>query len=96
MNLGNVIVMARKKIGLTQEDFAKKCGLSQNYISHIENNKREPNLKTIKQIGMELNIPVPILFFLALDESDIPNNKKEAFNIIAPTFQSFMRELFVK
>ena len=41
----------RKKLHLSQDEFAKICGLSRVYISNLENNKVEnPGSKTLEQI----------------------------------------------
>lgn len=51
MNLGERINFFRKKLNLSQEEFGKKCGLSRNAIYNYENNKREPNVKTLKKMA---------------------------------------------
>ena len=47
-----------------------KKPISQSYLSQIENNQKEPNISTLKLISNQLQVAVPILFFLALDEAD--------------------------
>ena len=68
MDLGNVIKINRKKKGQTQNEFASLCGITQTYLSQIEGNLKEPNLSTLKLISENLNIPLPILFFLSMTE----------------------------
>ncbi len=94
MNLGNTIKNIRKKKGQTQKEFASLCGISQTYLSKIENNSKEPNLSTLKIISEKLEIPLPILFFLSMTETDIPENKREAFKIINPSIKSLVDEFF--
>jgi transcriptional regulator with XRE-family HTH domain len=94
MNLGVTIKNIRKQKGQTQSEFASACGISQTYLSQIENNQREPNLSTLKIISNELNVPLPILFFLSLNIDDIQQNKREAFEIISPSVKSLVNEFF--
>jgi transcriptional regulator with XRE-family HTH domain len=94
MNLGVTIKNIRKQKGQTQSEFALACGISQTYLSQIENNQREPNLSTLKIISNELNVPLPILFFLSLNIDDIQQNKREAFEIISPSVKSLVNEFF--
>ena len=92
MNIGKVIRDARKQKGQTQNEFALSCKITQTYLSQIENNSKEPNLSTLKMISEKLDIPLPILFFMSLNEEDISPEKREAFAIINPSLKSFMNE----
>lgn len=94
MDLGNTIKNIRKRKGLTQNKFAKMCSISQTYLSQIENNKKEPNLSTIKAIGTQLNVPLPVLFFLSMTEEDIQPQKREAYNMVSPSVKSLVNEFF--
>lgn len=46
----------RKEAGLTQEKFAQKMGISQNYVNLIENNKKKPGERLISDICQQFNI----------------------------------------
>jgi len=94
MDLGATIKNLRKQSGQTQTEFATTCGITQTYLSQIENNQKEPNLSVLGEISKQLNIPVPILFFLSLNEEDIPENKRQTFMIMGPPIKSFINELF--
>jgi len=94
MDLGIVIKRKRKAIGLTQTEFATNCGITQTYLSQVEGNLKEPNLSTLKVISKELDLPLPILFFLSLTDEDVSPNKREAFEIISPSVKSLVNEFF--
>ena len=94
MDLGITIKNIRKQKGQTQTEFASACGITQTYLSQIESNQREPNLSTLKLISNQLNIPLPILFFLSLNKDDVQQNKREAFEIISPSVKSLVNEFF--
>ncbi|MCZ8089342.1 helix-turn-helix transcriptional regulator [Flavobacterium sp.] len=94
MNLGTVIKNIRKQKGQTQSEFASVCGITQTYLSQIEGNLKEPNLSTLKEISNNLDVPLPILFFLSLDENDVNPEKRKAFEIINPSVKSLVSEFF--
>ncbi len=48
--LGVLIEEARKKLNLTQEELADKCGTNKAYISRIENNASDIRLSTLMRI----------------------------------------------
>jgi DNA-binding XRE family transcriptional regulator len=48
--LGVLLEEARHKLGLTQEELAKKCGTNKSYISRIENNSSDIRLSTLMKI----------------------------------------------
>ena len=95
MDLGTTIKSVRKQKGLKQNQFAELCEITQSYLSQIENNLKDPNLSTLKIISIQLNTPLPILFFLSLDNSDIDPSKEKAYEMIAPSIKSLINEFFV-
>jgi len=94
MDIGQIIKDVRKKQGVSQKKLALKCELSQAYLSQIETNQKEPNLSTLKVIAANLNIPLPILFFMSLEDNDISEQKREAFNVVSPAIKSMLNEFF--
>ncbi len=46
----------RKEKGFTQEALAEKSGLSQQYISGLENGRRNPTIVTIYELAMALGV----------------------------------------
>lgn len=94
MNLGRAIKQIRHQKGIKQILLAEKSGISQTYLSQIENNIKEPNISTLKSICEILNIPLPVLFFLAIDSNDIAPDKRSAFMHLAPSINSMIAEFF--
>jgi transcriptional regulator with XRE-family HTH domain len=94
MDLGSVIKNIRKQKGQTQAEFASMCGITQTYLSQIESNLKEPNLSILKTIGEQLNVPLPILFFLSMTKDDVQPNKRKAFEIVSPSVKSLVNEFF--
>ncbi len=94
MDLGSIIKKRRKQKRYTQSELAELCGITQTYLSQIENNSKEPNLSTIKVIANHLDVPLPILFFLSLNDDDVSPEKRDAFKMISPSVNSLVNEFF--
>lgn len=60
--LSETLVEKRKEIELTQQEMAKKIGVSRQYYNDIENGKRQPSVGTAKKIGELLEIDWTIFF----------------------------------
>lgn len=95
MDLGRAIAQLRKKQCLNQKSLARKCSISQTYLSQIENNRKDPNLSTLKEISRALEVPLPILFFLAMNDGDIPEGKREAFGQLLGPIKAMVHEVFI-
>ena len=61
-DMQNKIRVRRKELGLSQEELAKKCGVSRQTINAIENNKYDPTLSLAFSLARELSIKVDELF----------------------------------
>ena len=54
--VGENTARIRKEKGLTQEALAEKSGLSQQYISGLENGLRNPTIVTLHELASALGI----------------------------------------
>lgn len=61
MNLGERVKIKRENLKLTQEQLAGALGLTSQYISAIEQNKRIPSLLSLVQLANELGTSVDYL-----------------------------------
>lgn len=61
-NMENTIRSRRKELGLSQEELAKKCGVSRQTVNAIENNKYDPTLSLAFRLARELQLTVDELF----------------------------------
>ena len=48
----------REGEGLTQEDFAQRCGISVSFASLLERGERSPSYETLLQVAAALRLPV--------------------------------------
>lgn len=58
----NRIREKRKELKLSQEELAKKCGVSRQTINAIENDKYDPTLTLAFSLARELHVTVDELF----------------------------------
>lgn len=59
---GNNLKKYRMAIGMSQEEFAEKCGLHRTYISAVECYRRSISLENIQRIADALGIETYKLF----------------------------------
>lgn len=95
MDIGTTIKSIRRSKGFKQGHLANLIDITQSYMSLIEKNKKSPNLSTLQKISDSLEVPLPIIFFLSLELSDVPTEKQDAFQMIFPSIDSFVRTLFL-
>ena len=69
-NIGSAIKRAREQCGLSQNQLAKRSGVSQSGISSIESTTKSPSLDTIADIAQALHMSVIALLELADSETD--------------------------
>lgn len=62
IDMENIIRDKRKQMGLSQENLAKKCGVSRQTVNAIENNKYDPTLNLAFSLARELQVTVDELF----------------------------------
>ena len=60
----NQIHVLRKQLGISQEDLARRCGVSRQTINAIENNKYNPTLELAMKLARRLDLHVDEIFFL--------------------------------
>lgn len=63
MNIGKGIRFVRVASGLRQGEIARRLGISQNYLSLLENNKAEPSMALLKKMSQVFGIPASFLLW---------------------------------
>lgn len=74
INLGKRIKEFRKIRGLTQKQLAEKLGVTTITIQNYENNRREPNIETLKKIADALEVP---MYDLITDNEIVEISRRE-------------------
>jgi len=83
MNLGRSIKLCRTNRGLSQEELARKIGLSVSYISLIEKGKRDPAMSTVEEIAAAVGVPLSLLTFLAAEPGELKGVPEEVRDKLA-------------
>lgn len=50
---------------ISQKDLAIRLGISNSYLSEIENGKKAPSIELIEKYAIEFNMPVSSIFFFS-------------------------------
>lgn len=75
-DISKAIIGARMKLGITQQELARRSGVIQGDISRLESCEGSPTLKTLKRIAKALNMRVKIEF-IPLDDAFESNTEEE-------------------
>ena len=59
----NLIKKRRTELGYSQTEFADKLGVTNDWLSRLENNKAYPSRKLALKISKELNVDFTDIFF---------------------------------
>lgn len=62
IRFGKVLRVRRRKLGVSQEEFADLCGLDRTYVGGIERGERNLGLVNIEKLARALKIPLSELF----------------------------------
>ena len=60
--VGNRIKELRKRLGLSQEEFAFKCEMDRTYITSLERGKRNVSLENLDKIAKAFNMSLSEFF----------------------------------
>lgn len=72
MDIGSTIRTIRKRKNITIAAICEQTGLSQGFMSQLENNKTSPSIATLENIALALDVPLAYLLL----------NKQERMTII--------------
>jgi transcriptional regulator with XRE-family HTH domain len=56
------IIDQRKSIGLSQENLAKRAGVSRSHLGRLENARYSASIETVEKIARALDVDVFVLF----------------------------------
>lgn len=93
MNIGNGIKNIRKIRGISQGELAEIVKISPSSLSQIENGVKRPTAKNLKKICDALRVPEALIQLYTLDESDVPESKKEIYRLFFPTIKEMMEKI---
>ncbi len=93
MNIGRAIIELRKEKDLNQGELAEGVGISQSYLSQIENGHKDASTELVKNIAQQLGQPTAAILMFALDETDVGPDKVKAFKALSPLMKELVKGL---
>lgn len=75
LSIGELIVIVREQLGISQAGLAKRAKIPQKTVSHIESSKNKPNLATLEKLLNALSCEV-VLVPLLLEPVDTIRRKQ--------------------
>jgi len=95
MNYGSAIKKLRvEKVWENQTEFAKNIGITQSYLSSIENGNKKPSTDLLETIANHTKVPMAILFWNSVTESDVAEDKRESFKRLKAGIDSLIMSFF--
>ncbi|MGX7593665.1 helix-turn-helix domain-containing protein [Planococcus plakortidis] len=89
MTIGSNIKAIRKERKLKQGELAKSMGISRSYLSDIENDRKNPSIKTLESLAEKLNVTV---FYLTSGNKMLSDLTDEDLKTAGMNFQNFISE----
>ncbi|HWY05423.1 MAG TPA: helix-turn-helix transcriptional regulator [Candidatus Acidoferrales bacterium] len=83
MELGKAIKLVRTASGRRQGEVAESLGVTSNYLSLVENGKREPSVSFLKRLGATLGVPVGFFFLWEGSETTTSKNMDQLRDLLA-------------
>jgi len=75
LTIGQLIKIGRINKKISQDSVASKLKVTKNYISLIENDKKDPSMNFLRGVSKLLDIPVILLVW---EKMDLPKGKTES------------------
>ncbi|MBR2876721.1 MAG: helix-turn-helix transcriptional regulator [Clostridia bacterium] len=76
-SLGTKIARRRRELGLKQNELSEMLGISNNYLSNIENGHSIPSLEVFSDICIKLRITPDMLLLGVIRIDNVPENIKD-------------------
>ncbi len=89
MNIGKSIRYFRRLQGMRQGELCVRAGISQTYMSQVENHSKNLTWKKLCKISDVINIPVPVILHFAQDRDGLSQRSQGAYDKLDP----IMREI---
>lgn len=80
MNLGRAIRVARASAGITQIELARRLEVTANYISLLENNRRDPSWSFVVRLSKALGVPLALLILIADENGSSGSSTRTAIS----------------
>lgn len=95
LNIADTLESIRFEKRLNKTDFSNLCGISNSFYSEIIKNKKSINLETLEKICANVNVPIEIFIFKAINENNIEDeNRRKLVREIKPLMNEITDALY--
>ena len=92
MNYGETFKQIRMHVVQDgQSAFAKSLGITQSYLSLVENDKKKPSIDLLERLANRCQIPLSVLLLETIIEKDIPDHKREEYEKMKPRIRKLIK-----
>jgi transcriptional regulator with XRE-family HTH domain len=93
MNIGEAIVILRKRKGVKQKEMAAEIGISASHLSLVENNEQKPSVDLIAKIASYFDLPVSSIVYMAMRDNFDNEEQQKYFEAAKPFIEKLMNYL---
>lgn len=94
MDISKALLEMRKQTVFNQKEFADKLGVTQTYVSLLENGKKVPSWDLIECYSKLVKVPIGIILWKCIEEKDVPSSKKRIFRELKPLVDNLINQIF--
>ena len=95
LNISEALESIRLEKRLSKTEFAKKCDISSSFYSEILHKKKSLNIETLEKICINIEVPIDIFIFKALNENSIKDeDKRKLIREIRPLMNEIAKILY--
>lgn len=93
MKIGQSVKKVRKLKGVNQGEFSKTIGITQSYLSLIENDKRMPSMDLLEKMAKCFGMPLQFMLWFSITEDQIADSKLEFYRALKPAMDEIVNAI---
>lgn len=82
MNYGKIFIGIRNENNQTQGELAESLGITQTYLSLLENNLKKPSLVLLERVSDLKGVSLPLLLVTNISREDVSEEKLGAYDAL--------------
>lgn len=94
--IGKALQTIREQRNVSQQALAEGIGVTQTYLSLLENGKRMPSIGLIEKYEYYFKIPLGVIMWLGVSDRQVPLDKKDTFRAMKLVIDTMIQSIFTK